>query len=107
MYGGDLARIIKYIKINALADDVLSYADMSVGHNGTIYKAANFELIGSTSPTKHVFWNGIRYHPRSLTIDRPYSYRLRDAIKCGEATIETLQPKGVFLYKITNRNIKS
>ena len=94
-----LGKIIWYTKKNTTALSVLSYADLSVGHIGTIYKAANFELVGYTSPSKHVFWEGTRYHPRSLTIDRPYSYKLREAVKSVEATIETGKPKAVYVYQ--------
>src|SRR5262249_32705607 len=67
---------------------------------GTIYKASNFKLKGHTTPTMHVFWNGTRYHPRSLSIDRPYSYKLREAVKTGEATIEKGLPKSCWFYDI-------
>lgn len=77
---------------------VLSYADGSVGHVGTIYKAANFYHAGNTAPTLHIFWNGVRYHPRSLTIERPYSYRLRQAIQDGSARREVGLPKSVWLF---------
>jgi hypothetical protein len=96
-----LSKVVWYIKKNTSFKSVISYADTSVGHQGGIYKAANFIFIGKTSESKHVFWNGVRYHPRSLTIDRPYSYRLREAIKTGEAIIETGTPKNIFIYKIT------
>ena len=78
---------------------VLSYADETVGHQGTIYKAANFCLTGKTSPSLHVWWHGKRYHPRSLTIERPYSYRLREAMKSGEARLETGKPKSIWEYR--------
>ena len=93
-----LSRIIWYIKKNTDFKSVLSYADTSVGHKGIIYKAANFKFIGQTKESKHVFWNGVRYHPRSLTINRPYSYKLREAIKTGEAIIENGTPKNIFIY---------
>lgn len=95
-----LGKVIWWIKKNKLAGGVLSYADMSVGHLGTIYKAANFKCIGETSPSKHVFWNGKRYHPRSLTIERPYSHELRKAVKEGTAIIETGKPKNIFIYEV-------
>lgn len=95
-----LSKVIWYIKKNTDFKSVISYADTSVGHKGTIYKAANFKLVGQTSESKHVFWNGVRYHPRSLTIERPYSYRLREAIKTGEAKIETGTPKNIFIYHL-------
>ena len=86
-----------------IADELISYSDLSVGHSGTIYKAANFKNIGETQPTKHVYWKGVRYHPRSLTIDRPYSYRLREAVSLGEAVIKTGLPKKIWLYEISEK----
>jgi len=101
-----LSKIIWYLRKHTNTNKVLSYADLSVGHTGTIYKAANFELAGFTSPSKHVFWRGVRYHPRSLTIDRPYSYKLREAVKTGEATIEEGKPKAIYIYNIRVGNDK-
>jgi len=95
-----LSKIIWFLKRNTKVEEVISYSDLSVGHVGTIYKAANFELVGETSPTKHIFWKGKRYHPRSLNIERAYSYKLREAIKSGEAIIETGKPKLIFKYGI-------
>jgi hypothetical protein len=96
-----LSQIIKWCASNTDYDYVLSYSDKTVGHNGTIYKAANFKNIGETTPTKFVEWNGKLYHPRSLSIDRPYSYELREAVKSGNAIINTGLPKIVWIYEIT------
>lgn len=93
-----LSKVIWFIKKQTDYKGILSYADQSVGHSGTIYKAANFKLAGTTAPSKHVFWQGKRYHPRSLTIDRPYSYKLREAVENGEASVETGEPKLIFVY---------
>lgn len=95
-----LSKIMWFLKKNTDVDEIISYSDKSVGHLGTIYKASNFKLIGETAPSNHIFWNGTRYHPRSLTIERPYSYKLREAIKTGEAKMETGQAKLIFQYKI-------
>jgi hypothetical protein len=95
-----LSKAIWYTKKNTDIKNILSYSDKSVGHIGTIYKAANFKLLGETKESKHVFWNGVRYHPRSLTIDRPYSYRLREAIKSGEAVVTKGEPKLIFEYTL-------
>jgi len=95
-----LSKIIWFIKKNTKFSSVLSYADTSVGHKGTIYAAANFKMIGQTAPSKHVFWKGKRYHPRSLTIERPYSHELRKAVEIGQATIETGTPKNIWIYEI-------
>jgi len=98
-----LSQIIKWIASNTKADYVLSYSDKTVGHKGTIYKAANFTYSGETTPTKYVEWEGKTYHPRSLSIDRDYSYRMREAIKEGKAELKTGLPKSVWLYKISKK----
>lgn len=104
-----LSQIIKWIGANTNYDNVLSYSDKTVGHIGTIYKASNFKEIGETAPSKTVVWNGKNYHPRSITIDRDYSYKLREALKNGEAKIETGLPKIIWLFeirkKMKNKNI--
>lgn len=98
-----LSQVIKWIASNTNYNYVLSYSDKTVGHNGTIYKAANFKNIGETSPTKYVEWNGKVYHPRSLSIDRDYSYKLREAIKSGDAVIKTGKPKNIWIYEISKK----
>ena len=44
------------------------------------------------------FWKGKRYHPRSLTIDRPYSYKMRKGIITGDTKIVTGETKLIFEY---------
>ena len=98
-----LSQIIKWCASNTDYNYVLSYSDKTVGHNGTIYKAANFKNIGETTPTKYVIWNGKTYHPRSLSVDRPYSYLLRDAVKNGDAIINNGLSKTIWLYEISSK----
>ena len=98
-----LGKTIWWLKKHTKVDRVISYSDQSVGHKGTIYKAANFRLIGETAPSKHVFWKGKRYHPRSLTIDRPYSYKMRAGLKTGDTVIKTGRSKLIFEYLIKRK----
>ena len=98
-----LSQIIKWCASNTDYNYVLSYSDKTVGHTGTIYKAANFKNIGETTPTKYVEFGDKTYHPRSLSIDRPYSYILRDAVISGEAVVKTGLPKIIWLYEISNK----
>ena len=95
-----IGQIIKWIRKNTNAQSVLSYSDLTEGHTGTIYKASNFKCVGETAPTKNVYWRGERYHPRSLSIDRDYSYKLREALASGDAYIETGKPKKIWIYKL-------
>ena len=99
-----LGQIIKWITCNTEYQNVLSYSDMTVGHSGTIYKASNFLEIGLTSATKYVEWEGKIYHPRSLSIDRDYSYRMREDVKIGKAIIKTGLPKRIWLYAINPKS---
>ena len=102
-----LGQIIKWITNNTNYQNVLSYSDLTAGHFGTIYKAANFKEIGLTSPTKYIEWNGKTYHPRSLSIDRDYSYKLRQDIISGKAILKTGLPKKIWLYPINTKKRKS
>jgi hypothetical protein len=99
-----LGQIIKWISNETNYNYVLSYSDTTQGHNGTIYKASNFKNIGMTSETKYVEWNGVVYHPRSLSVDRDYSYKLREAIKTGQAIEKTGLPKIIWIYDIKRKN---
>ena len=101
-----LGQIIDYIKRNTKYNAVLSYSDLTQGHDGTIYKASNFKCIGKTSPTQHIEYKGKSYHMRSLTIDRPYSYEIREAIKNNEAKIITGLPKIIWQYQIIRKGRK-
>ena len=95
-----LSKTIWWLKKNTTISVVYTFADQTVGHTGTCYKAANFEYIKDTPPTTHVLWKGKRYHPRSLSIDRPYSYQLREDVKTGKALVEKGKPKSLFRYII-------
>lgn len=97
-----LSKIIWWLKKNTSIEEVLSFSDLTVGHEGTCYRAANFQFVRETKPSNYVLWNGKRYHARSLTIDRPYSYEMRKAVKTGEAQILKSKPKKLYRY-IINR----
>jgi hypothetical protein len=62
--------------------------------------------IGETSPTKYVDWKGKIYHPRSITIERDYSYKLRDALKTGEAVLKTGLPKKIWMFNLSKMKKK-
>ena len=45
---------------------LISYADTSVGNKGTIYKAANYELIDRLQADFYLLPSGERVHPVSM-----------------------------------------
>lgn len=59
-----LSRILKIVKSQGF-DAVISYADSSVGHEGTIYRASNWTYAGKTPPVRRLFIDGVEIHPRT------------------------------------------
>ena len=102
-----IGQIKKWLKANTSYKHILSYSDLTVGHVGTIYKASGFKEVGKTSPSKYVEWLGKIYHPRSLSIDRDYSYRMREAVKTGEAIVKTGLPKIIWMLDINRKEYKT
>ena len=98
-----LSKIIWWLKNNTYINTVFTFADQSVGHIGTCYKASNFEFVKKTSPSNHILWNDKLYHMRSLTIDRPYSYKIRENLKTGKAKIIKGKPKLLYKYEIKRK----
>lgn len=45
---------------------LISYADTSVGNNGTIYKAANYQLIDKIKADFYILEDGERVHPITM-----------------------------------------
>jgi len=63
-----LASCLRQIKkIEDKVTGVITYADPTEGHRGTIYKASNFTLIGMTEPSFHYLdTEGHRFHKKSI-----------------------------------------
>jgi len=98
-----LGKIIKWLVANTDYDAAMSFSDLTQGHIGTIYKASNFTEMGRSAPQRYVIWEGKNYHMRSLTIDRPYSYRMREAVKDGSAVIHRGKEKIIWMYDLKAR----
>jgi len=101
-----LSQCLKWIKKNTDIDIVYSFADTTL-HKGTIYKASHFIEVKRTKPTQSILWNNKLYHARSLTIDRPYSYRMREALKTGEAQKVMGKEKILYMFKIKRKTHKN
>lgn len=101
-----LSKAIWWLKKNTDISTVYTFADLSVNHKGTCYKASNFKFVRETLATNHVLWKGMMYHPRSLTINRPYSYELRKAVENGEAKIVRGKSKLLFKYDINRSEVR-
>jgi hypothetical protein len=48
-----IGKTLKWLKANTVLSGVVSYADTTEGHTGAIYKASNFQTIGTTKNSYH------------------------------------------------------
>jgi len=90
---------------------VVSYADKEYGHDGTIYKASNFEMVGEIKGAKVIMWEGKQYHDRSLRCKykgklKPYAVRLNNAVDSGLATFRTTAGKYTYVYHLSAKERK-
>lgn len=100
-----IAQALKYLTSRTTIQTVVSYADLTYGHVGTIYKASNFELIGQTSKGKVILYNGKRYHDKALRTKykgklKPFAVELREAVDTGKAQIVNTMPKNIYVYQL-------
>lgn len=84
---------------------VVSYADKEYGHGGTIYKASNFKMIGEIKGAKVIWWNGKRYHDKTIRTKykgelKPFAQRVKNALDNGEAFYKKTAGKFTYLYEI-------
>lgn len=102
-----IGKMLRYLKQNTNLKYILSYADAAYGHEGIIYKATNFKLVGQTVPVNKLLWNGKLYHDRSLRVKykgklKPFSARLKAAVSAGEAVWVPGKAKNIYLYTLWN-----
>jgi hypothetical protein len=97
-----ISKIILWLENNTDAEALLSYADPLYGHQGTIYKASNFQLVGKTAGDRVVQIQGQNFHSRTLTNTKPYAKRIRDDIASGNKKVKVIKtpPKFIYLYPL-------
>lgn len=84
---------------------VVSYADKEYGHQGTIYKASNFEMVGEVKGANVIYWNGKRYHDKTIRTKykgelKPFAMRVKAALESGEAYYKKTSGKYTYVYKL-------
>ncbi len=100
-----IGRCLRWLKKNTEIKTVISYADPEYGHQGTIYKASNFSLIGRTSRGKVIYWQGKKYHDKAIRTKykgelKPFAQRIKDALLSGEAVYKKTEGKFIYLKLI-------
>ena len=83
-----IGQTFKWLKKNTDIEVIVSFADAEYGHTGVIYKATNFECLGTTAPGRKLIVDGKEYHSRSLNQDkRPYGRELKKRYDAGDENI--------------------
>ena len=65
-----IGQTFKWLKKNTDIEVIVSFADEEEGHTGVIYKATNFNYLGTTSPGRTLMVDGKKFHSRSLYMDK-------------------------------------
>ena len=96
---------LRWLRKNTDFKTVISYADMTYSHEGTIYKATHFKHVGITKPGRVIMYKGKRYHDKTIRTKykgnlKPFAQEIKNALETGEAEyVETLG-KHIYLYKL-------
>lgn len=102
-----IGQCLRWLKKNTDYTMIISYSDLTYGHEGTIYKASNFVYSGQIKPQKLIKFEGKLYHDRCLRVKyknglKPFAQRLVEAVKNGEAEIVLSKCKNIYTYRLKN-----
>ena len=100
-----IAKSLKLLRNQWAGCVVVSYADKQYGHAGTIYAASNFQKSGEIAGAKVIFWNGKKYHDKTIRTKykgelKPFAKRLKTALEAGEAQYQKTAGKVVWIKRL-------
>lgn len=98
-----IGNTLRWLKKNTDIKRVISYADTTYSHEGTIYKASNFKHVGMTNKGKVIMYQGKRYHDKTIRTmykgqPKPFALKIKEALDNGEAQYVNTLGKHVYLY---------
>ncbi|MEK9696707.1 MAG: hypothetical protein VW270_13180 [Candidatus Poseidoniales archaeon] len=105
-----IGRTLRWLRQNTDYKVVVSYADAHYGHEGTIYKASNFQHVGMTAKGRVIKWGEREYHDKTIRTYytnkdgvrnlKPFAQRVKNALERGEALYIDRPPKHIYLYSL-------
>jgi hypothetical protein len=100
-----IGNTLRWLKKNTKIKTVISYADTTYSHEGTIYKASNFKHLGMTAKGKVIMYNGKRYHDKTIRTKykgelKPFAIEIKNALEVGKANYVDTLGKHIYLYKL-------
>ena len=107
-----IGNTLRWLKKNTNIKRVISYADMTYQHEGTIYKASNFKHCGMTAKGRVIMYQGKRYHDKTIRTKykgelKPFAKRIKDALNNGEAEYVKTKGKHIYIYDFYLRKNKN
>lgn len=103
-----IGKTIRWIRDNTRIKLILSYADLTYNHQGIIYQASNFKLVGQTAKGRVIVFNGKRYHDKTIRTKyngklKPFAQRVKDALESGDAEYVNTKSKNIYVYGIRRK----
>ena len=103
-----IGRTLKWLKKNTDIKKVISYADNTYNHRGTIYQASNFQHLGKTAKGRVIMYNGKRYHDKTIRTKykgelKPFAKQIKEALEKGEAYYVPTLGKDIYMYDLEGR----
>ena|ERR1039458_8498040 len=100
-----IGKTIRWLQKNTSIKKVISYADTTYNHSGTIYKASNFIHVGMTNEGRVIMFEGKRYHDKTIRTMykgklKPFALKIKNAIQNGTAKYEDTGAKHIYLYEL-------
>lgn len=98
-----IGHTLRWLKKNTDIKRVISYADTTYNHEGTIYKASNFKHFGMTAKGRVIMYQGKRYHDKTIRTKykgelKPFAKRVKEALETGEAQYVKTKGKHIYIY---------
>lgn len=99
---------IRWLIKNTDVKTIISYADTYYGHQGIVYQASNFELIGQTSVGRKISYDCKLYHDKAIRTKykgqlKPFAQRLKTALENGKAEYIRMPAKNIYIYNLENK----
>jgi len=96
---------LRWLKKNTNIKRIISYADTTYNHEGTIYKATNFTHFGMTAKGKVIIYNNKRYHDKTIRTKykgelKPFAKKIKNALETGEAKYIKTKGKHIYIYNL-------
>lgn len=100
-----IGKMIRWLRNNTKLKTLISYADLSHGHTGIIYKASNWKLIGQTPPGRVIMFGKKMYHDKTIRTKykgklKPFAQKVKDALDDGKAHYTKTLGKNIYLYQL-------